>query len=188
VTDPNVPAEPNVLAGVVFTHVSKLMKQVTDAARAECNEQWAPSENRAVRHPVTGAVLGFAKRTDPIATARLVDEAAALPWFGDNRPYDLRDVEEVDLTDDEELRAVLREHLPHRLRSVVRITEQGLNAVLKKAESDEDFRPPGIEVTKSTGTTNFYPKNPKGIESLFVESVIGFDGIVRPALTEGDSK
>lgn len=179
--------EPNALAGVVFTHVSKLMKKVTDTARAECNEQWVPSENRAVRHPLTGEFLGFAKRTDPISVARVTDQAQLLPWFGDNRPDDLRDEEEVDLTDDEEIRAMLREHLPHRLRPVVRITEQGLNAVLKQAESDEDFRPPGIEVTKSTGTTNFYPKNPKGIESLFVQSLISFDGTVRPELTEGEA-
>lgn len=176
--------EPNALAGVVFTYVSKLMNKATTAARKDCTEQWAPSERRAVRHPITGAVLGFATRTDPIPVAKVVDEAALLPWFGDNRAHDLRDDEEI-LASDDEIRELLRLHRPDRLRAVVRITEQGLNAVLKQAEADPEFRPPGIEVTESPGTTNFYPKNPKGIESLFADRLIGFDGTVRPELPGG---
>lgn len=179
--------EPNALAGVVFTYVGKLMGKATDAARKDCTAQWAPSENRAVRHPVTGAVLGFAKRTDPIPVAKVVDEAELLPYVADENPEHLRDVEEYD-HDDPEILALIKLHAPGKLRSTVRITEQHVNYLLKKAESDEDFRPPGIEVKQSPGTTNFYPKNPKGIESLFADRLIGFDGTVRPELTAKESE
>lgn len=175
--------EPNVLVGLAFSHVHKLIKNPIEDVRADCNAQWAPSERRAVRHPITGEVLGFATRTNPDRVARITDEEELLPWVGDERPHDLIDVEEIrpEVTDDEIMK-VLREHAPELLRPVVKISEQGRNAILKKAVEDEDFRPPGVEVSRPAGTTNFYPENAKAIESLFTDGVIAFDGTVRKEL------
>lgn len=179
--------EPNELAGLVFSYAIKRMKPVADEARAACTEAMVPGEKHAVKHPITGAVLGFATRTAPVPTARVTDEAALLPWVGDNQPHDLYDDEELAATPEQVL-ALVREHAPHLLRPVVRINEQGLHGILRRAEKDAGFRPPGVTVTQSTGTTNFYPKDGEAIELMFADRLLSLDGTVRPELTARESE
>lgn len=170
--------DPNALAGLVFTYVNKQMKPALDAARKARTEALVPTEKHAVRHPVTNKLLGFETRTDPNPQATVSDLAALLPWMADNRPHDLFDDEENHATQ-EEIDELVRKHLPERMVPVVRITEQGINAVLKKALADEGFRPPGVEVTTATGTTNFYPADNEAIESVITDRLISWDGSTR---------
>lgn len=170
--------DPNALAGLVFTYVNKQMKPALDAARKARTEALVPTEKHAVRHPVTGKLLGFETRTDPNPQATVSDLAALLPWMADNRPHDLLDDEENHATQ-EEIDDLVRKHLPERMVPVVRITEQGINAVLKQALADKDFRPPGVEVSTATGTTAFYPIDDEAIEGLITDRLIAWDGSMR---------
>jgi hypothetical protein len=176
--------DPNALLGMVLSYATKQMEPAIKAARKHRNEELTPSERRAVKHPVTGALLGFETRTKPNPVASLVEVSELLPWMAENRPDDLRDVEVVIGTDDQVVE-VLRKHAPELLRPEVQITEQGLNAVLKKAEADKTFRPPGVAVSTPEGTTVFHPEDPEAILSLFTGGLIAFDGTVRPALPGG---
>lgn len=178
--------EDDALVGLTLGYAATKIKPAVDAARKRLNQGLIPSERRAVRHPVTGEVLGFVTRTKPNPVARVEDESVLLPWIAENRPDDLADVEEIVGTEDE-VRAVLAQHAPGLIRASVRISPQGLNAVLKQSESDPEFRPPGIVVVAPQGTTNFYYENPDGVESLIASGLIALDGTVRPQLAEGTS-
>lgn len=178
--------DPNALAGLVLSYAMRQMKPALDVARKHRNENLVPGEKHAVRHPVTNEVLGFETRTESSPRAQVSELAELLPWMAENHPDDLVDEEENHATD-EEIYALVREHLPHRLVPVVRITEQGLNAVLKKAEQDKTFRPPGITVSTATGTTNFYPENADAIESVITDRLISLDGTARPAIPGGEA-
>jgi len=145
-----------------------------------------PGESVAAISPVDGSILGKVTRTKPTPKAAVVDESELFAYVQENDPEQLSDVDWVSGSNADVLAALKQSH-PHLVSQKVCVSTHHLTYLLKKAEGDKTFRPPGIEVTQSAGTVNIYPAKDmaEAFEAVIKSGTVALDGTIRPALEGG---
>lgn len=147
-----------------------------------------PGESVAAVSPVNGEVLGKVTRTKPKPVASVEDEAALLAYVAETDPEALRDVDVITGSHEKVVEALKESH-PHLVSQTVKVVDYALNALLKKAEGDKEFRPPGIKVETPVGTVNIYPAKDmdEHFEAVIKSGAVALDGTIRPELPSGDA-
>jgi len=168
---------------VALGYAERRLRPALEELRDLGKDELIPEEKIFAVSPIDGTVLGHITRTNPVASARVTDEAVLAAHLADRDPTALEDVTVINATQDE-LIEVLQEHAPHLLGIEVRIRDWARHAACKLAH-EQDV--PGVTVSRPIGTVAVYPSRTQGeaIEALFTQRRIEFDGVVMQAI-EGE--
>lgn len=178
-TDIELPPEVELL---VLAELQKRVAARIKTTKAVIGQRYPDGRKETFRSPLDDRKLGIVYRTDPDPVWKVTDREALhaeLRQF----PGSLETVTEI--TDEAAAVEVLREHAPHLLADITRVSDSVVDAALAQSEATGTPAAAGIERVKPAGVLTVTVDKAAGgpaIDNLHEHGVITWDG--RPALTD----
>lgn len=178
--NPPTPLTPEI-EPIVLAVLEQRVKDAKAAARAVIDSRYPDGHRVTVRSPLDDAKLGTVYRTDPDPIWKITDRDALAEHLAQD-PDNLEYVDDIAGSDTQVIE-VLREHAPHLLARVERVTDTAVQAAVTASIQAGKPAAPGIERVKPRG--NLVVRPDKGahaaIERMVAAGLITWDG--RPELT-----